>query len=546
MLSSLSIQNFLVIDRIEIEFDGSLNIITGETGAGKTIIIEALKLLLGERLSKDYFRDNKEVIIEACFTNIKETLTKELCEVFSIDDDVYIRREISSNGKNKIFINNRRAMLKDIKNISNNLIEFSGQYENQRLLNKAYHLQYLDELIDKSYLEEYKSKYDKYINISKKYNQLLEEKKLFEKNREYLMYQKNELECANINIDEDIHLDEKIRRLNSLEKTKKEIISTLDCLKYGDANISTLSGLVLKELENLKIIYDELNEYYDKFYDLSMSCSEIALMLEKILNKADIEQFNLDELVQRKFLLEQLKRKYNRDLKGLVELKEGISNSLDEYYVKEGQLKLLEEEVNIAKNEIYSCANALRTERKKAAVELEKLVLTFFEDLGLNGATFSVVFNSLDNCTLKGIDDVEFYIATNAGFDALPINKVASGGELSRILLTLKEIFSEFEGTETIIFDEIDTGVSGVTAKKVAQKLKALSRTKQLVIITHLPVIAAIGSTHYHLVKREIGGKAVTDIVRLSNEKREEALAAMISGKITESSIYQAKELLRA
>ncbi len=179
------------------------------------------------------------------------------------------------------------------------------------------------------------------------------------------------------------------------------------------------------------------------------------------------------------------------------------------------------------------------------ALELEKRIMLLFEDVGLKGGVFNVIFNKLVDYTTRGIDDVEFYIATNPGFDAMPINKIASGGELSRILLSLKEIFSEFEGKETIIFDEIDTGISGVTAKKVALKLKSLSNKKQLIIITHLPVIAAVGTKHYHLIKRDYAGKALTDIIELSKEKREQVLATMIAGNVTESSIDQAKELLR-
>ncbi len=546
MLTTLSIHNFLVIDNLEIDFDEALNIITGETGTGKTIIIDALKLLLGDRVDRGFFRDtNKTIIIEALFSKIRNLMPKEFCEIFNIEGEVYIRREITYNGRNKIYINNRFATLKDLKTLSKNLIEISGQYENQKLLDKEYHLLYLDGLVDKSYLEKYKNCYDKFVSINKKYAQLIDEKRIFEKNRDYLLFQKNELESANINLTEDIMLDEKIRKLTNIEEIKKEIVALLDYLKYGEININSLTSLSLKKLENLKALYDDLNEYYDRLYDLFLSCDEVSKKLEKILNEIDIEQTNIDELVQRKFLLEQLKRKYKRDIKGLISLREELSNSLESYYLKDEQLKEIEEDLFVAKNDLLKIAEDLSIERKKVALELEKRIMLLFEDVGLKGGAFNVIFNKLVDYTTRGIDDVEFYITTNPGFDAMPINKIASGGELSRILLSLKEIFSEFEGKETIIFDEIDTGISGVTAKKVALKLKSLSNKKQLIIITHLPVIAAVGTKHYHLIKRDYAGKALTDIIELSKEKREQVLATMIAGSITESSIDQAKELLR-
>lgn len=546
MLTTLSIHNFLVIDNLEIDFDEALNIITGETGTGKTIIIDALKLLLGDRVDRGFFRDtNKTIIIEALFSKIRNLMPKEFCEIFNIEGEVYIRREITYNGRNKIYINNRFATLKDLKTLSKNLIEISGQYENQKLLDKEYHLLYLDGLVDKSYLEKYKNCYDKFVSINKKYAQLIDEKRIFEKNRDYLLFQKNELESANINLTEDIMLDEKIRKLTNIEEIKKEIVALLDYLKYGEININSLTSLSLKKLENLKALYDDLNEYYDRLYDLFLSCDEVSKKLEKILNEIDIEQTNIDELVQRKFLLEQLKRKYKRDIKGLISLREELSNSLESYYLKDEQLKEIEEDLFVAKNDLLKIAEDLSIERKKVALELEKRIMLLFEDVGLKGGAFNVIFNKLADCTARGIDDVEFYITTNPGFDAMPINKIASGGELSRILLSLKEIFSEFEGKETIIFDEIDTGISGVTAKKVALKLKSLSNKKQLIIITHLPVIAAVGTKHYHLIKRDYAGKALTDIIELSKEKREQVLATMIAGNVTESSIDQAKELLR-
>jgi DNA repair protein RecN (Recombination protein N) len=546
VLTTLSIHNFLVIDNLEIDFDEALNIITGETGTGKTIIIDALKLLLGDRVDRGFFRDtNKTIIIEALFSKIRNLMPKEFCEIFNIESEVYIRREITYNGRNKIYINNRFATLKDLKTLSKNLIEISGQYENQKLLDKEYHLLYLDGLVDKSYLEKYKNCYDKFVSINKKYAQLIDEKRIFEKNRDYLLFQKNELESANINLTEDIMLDEKIRKLTNIEEIKKEIVALLDYLKFGEININSLTSLSLKKLENLKAIYNDLNEYYDKIYDLFLSCDEVSKKLEKILNEIDIEQTNIDELVQRKFLLEQLKRKYKRDIKGLISLREELSNSLESYYLKDEQLKEIEEDLFVAKNDLLKIAEDLSIERKKVALELEKRIMLLFEDVGLKGGVFNVIFNKLVDYTTRGIDDVEFYIATNPGFDAMPINKIASGGELSRILLSLKEIFSEFEGKETIVFDEIDMGISGITAKKVALKLKSLSNKKQLIIITHLPVIAAVGTKHYHLIKRDYAGKALTDIIELSKEKREQVLATMIAGSITESSIDQAKELLR-
>lgn len=544
MIRFISIQNFLVIDRLELEFDGFLNIITGETGTGKTIIIDALKVLLGERINKDYFRDyNRPIIIEACFSDV-DNISSEFKEIFDIESEVYVRREINYNGRNKIFINNRYATLKDIKDLTEKLVEISGQYENQKLLNKKYHLQYLDSLIDKNYLDDYKNIFDRYTNINREYNQLIKEKKLFEENKEFLLFQKSELESANINIDEDLYIDEKIKKLTNIEQIKKEILTSLDCLKYGEVNISSLIGLTLKAIENLKDLFSELKEYSDVLYEWSITCNELSNNLEKILSKIDTDEASLDKLVERKYMLEQLMKKYKRNINGLLELKNEINNSLESYYLKEDQLRKIEAELFLLKDELFKVADMLSEVRRNAGSILEKKIASVLEEVGLKGAIFKVVFNRLPEFTTEGIDEVEFYISTNPGFEASAISKIASGGELSRIMLALKEIFSEIEGRETIIFDEIDMGISGLVAKKVAEKLKTLANKKQLIVITHLPVIAAIGSTHYHLIKRELEGMALTEIVKLSGDAREEVLATMIAGSITDSSIYQAKELL--
>jgi DNA repair protein RecN (Recombination protein N) len=544
MLQFVSIQNFLVIERLEIEFDDKLNIITGETGSGKSIIIDALKSLFGDRVYKDCFRDSeKPIIIEAYFTNV-DKISPVLKETFDIEGDLIIRREINYNSKNRIFINNRYATINDVREITRDLIEIAGQYENQKLLNKNYHIQYIDSMLDANYVKNYEKIYDKYLAVNAEYLQLKKEKDLFEKERDLLLFQKNELESANLKIDEDITIDDKIRKLSNREQLKRDILTSLDGLKYGDKNITLLTGLVLKSIEKLKGTFNELSKDYELLVEWSIFCSELSDKLEKILNGIDNYDENLDQLLERKYFLGQLCNKYKKNIKALIEFQKEISQSIETYYLKENQIKSLESELRHIKKELVSSAEKLSEMRVKAGKILEEKIAKIFEDVGLEGAQFKVIFHKLSECTSRGMDDVEFYISTNPGFESSSINKVASGGELSRIMLALKEVFSDVEGIGTIIFDEIDEGISGYIAKKIAHKLDRLSHDKQLIVITHLPVIAAAGLTHYHLIKREVNGKALTEVIKLSGKEREEVLATMIAGNVTESSIYQAKELL--
>ncbi|MDY6821500.1 MAG: hypothetical protein SVN78_07765 [Deferribacterota bacterium] len=547
MLDFLSIKNFAVIDSIELAFGKSINIITGETGAGKTIIVEALKALLGSRITRDDYKDiNKPIVIEGIFSNVDKLINENIKEVFSIDDYLIIRREAFYNSKNKIYINNRFATLKDVKNTAQNIIEISTQFENQRLTDKKYHLSYIDSFIQKEYLNNYIEKFKEYNNLKNNLNRLLKEKKINEEKKSLLLFKKKELSNAKLNLDEDLYLDNKIKYLSNIEKLTDSLTSAINYLNQGDINLNYLLNKLIRELEYIKEFYSDIDIYFKKIEELGSYFDELSKELEEKLGYNETSKISdLNRLVERKFYLDSLMNKYKTDLKGLVLLMNEIEEELQNITENDSKIIELEKKLKIKEGELKKASFYLNEKRKEIAQRLEDMIVKALGDVGLNNAIFKVKFNELEEYIPTGSIEAEFNISINPGFPPAGLRKIASGGELARIVLVLKEIFATSENINTIIFDEIDTGISGITAKMVANKLAKIAEKRQLILITHLPVIAAKGDTHYHIVKETDSNKASIRIVRLDDAGRREILATMISGNVTDSSLNQANELLR-
>lgn len=546
LLTYLSIKNFSIIEQTEIELDTGLNIITGETGAGKTVLVEALKVLLGEKLSQNMYRDkDKKVTLEAIFIDDFKWIKNELKEYYSIAHEIIIKRECSLSGKNKNSINGSLASLKSLKEISYGLMDFHGQHEHQKLLDASTHLKVLDNLVDRKTIDQYKGIYSTYINKKKELEKLEAGILKLEKERELYEFQIRDIESANIDLEEDNKLDEKIKLLSNSEKIREAIASSIGLLKYSDINISEMLSKVIRRIGSILPYTGIIGHNLESLKSIEYELSDIATVLEDFHNNIEADPRDVDILIERKFNLESLKKRYTSDLEGILKYKDELLERFDKFFIDKDHINILRREFNNLYEDLKNACSDLNDKRYKASKFLEKELISILKVLELQDTVFESNFQKVENLSENGNMTVEFYISTNKGFIPAPLSDVASGGELSRIMLALKEIFSDFDETDTILFDEIDVGIGGITAKKIAEKLAKISKNKQLIVITHLPVIAATGKKHIHLKKNIKMHKSFTEVITLDLQSRKEVLATMIAGSVSDSSLKQAEELLK-
>ncbi|HCW92719.1 MAG TPA: DNA repair protein RecN, partial [Flexistipes sinusarabici] len=519
MLTQLNISNLSIIDKISLEFSGGLNIITGETGAGKSLVIQAVKLLVGERFSREMARDpEKKVSVEGAFSGDFRMLSEELWDEFEIEDEIVVKRSVDPNGKNKISLNGHIATLKQLKQIFDILVDFHGQHEHQRLLNSRNHIKYLDGLIDNDLKEEYSVKYREYRKLASELERLKKEYSDTLKNKDIMEFQLNEIESLNIEPDKDRELENRISFLNNIEKIREALSMSLQVLSEGEYNASDLINTSLKEISSVLDYYTDIESIHNRLQDVYYELDDCINNISHLYYEQDGDPDELDSLIKRKMQLDKLLSKYGPDFEDVLEFADDLKNKLDNVTFDEEKIEQYEKELTDIERELKNIAGRLNASRKKAARDLAGQVENILKSLELKDAKFEVNVDVKDVLDANAGADVEFYIATNKGFSPSPLKKVASGGELSRIMLALKEVFSGMDDTPTLIFDEIDTGISGVTARKVAEKLKNLGKTKQLFVITHLPVVASKSDSHFHIAKISEKGSTFTKIKTLSTE----------------------------
>lgn len=552
MLEHLHVRNMALIDEIEVDFSKGLNILSGETGAGKSIIIGSINIALGGKASKELIRNGAEyALVELVFSVENKTVENILNDMgIELDDGmVIISRKIMSNRCiNKV--NGESVTNAMLKNIAGYLIDIHGQHENQSLLVKKNHLALLDRFAKNELdelLEELKSVYKEYSAAKKELEVSVvdEEKRIREVS--FLEYEINEIKTANLVKDEDIVLDERYKKLSNMNT----IISTLttvhnllsdtvngsaaDNVSYGVKHLSRISDLdedIAGQLSQLLTIEDlisginkDIASYMDRFEDVTEELSEV----EERLN-----------------LINSLKMKYGNSV-------EEIEQYLAEQEIKYNKLKNYDEYVDSLKNNV--CNLEKRVEklskeisdiRKCKGKELTELIRKSLIDLNFIDVQFEMIFNKHKEYSSKGYDDAQFYISTNPGELLRPLNDVASGGEISRIMLAIKSVLSYIDSIDALIFDEIDTGISGRTAQKVSEKLALIAKQRQVICITHLPQIAAMADSHYIIEKNSDGDRTTTDIKKLDMKAAIEEVARIIGGvQITEAVISNAKEMIQ-
>lgn len=542
MLTNLYIRNFILIDELNIDFSDGFSVFTGETGAGKSIFIDGISCLIGSKLTSSVIKKGQDkAIIEGVFT-VDDKLSSKLKEAGYDDDSFIVSREINKDGKSTIRLNQRVTTLSFVKDCLSQEVDIHCQHDNQYLLNDKFHLSLLDNYCcDQVKLEQLKALYKDYKELVKEYENL--NKSTFNQSQlELVKYQLNELDKLNLtDEEEDQKIQDQLKSISEIEKNQKSIEKIDDLFNSDDGILSKLYEFtkLSDNLNSLDEIQDKIQDIIDCYYNISDDYEQIS----KSLKQNSIDPLQIEQLNQRLFELQNAKRKYNTTLAGLITLKNDLLAQIENYDNKDFILNKLSKQKEETYKKYEQLAIEISNLRKEKAKELDKTIAEQLRDLSLLNAKFETVFYN-NEPTEKGLDKVIFMISMNKGLPLQPLNKVASGGELSRLMLGLKVIFAKLQGTKLIIFDEIDTGVSGSVALNIGVKMAQLAKDIQVFSVTHLPSVAACGKYHYLISKSSNEFTTTSNIHQLNQQERIEQLALMANASLTDSSKAAAKELL--
>ncbi len=546
-LLEIRIKNFVLVESVELNFGRGLNIITGETGAGKSLLVGAINLLIGSKVDWDLITGKDKAEITGIF-EANEEAAKILDEYgIETDGEIIIRRVLSpGQRKSRAFVNMTPVTQQFLRELTSGLIDIHGQHEHQKLFDVSSHLEYLDKFAETLDLrEKVAQKFQEYQQIRSEFEKERKEVEEAEKTKDFLEYQLRELEDADLKVGEEEELEERIKVLSNLETLRSGIQEAISLLYEEDESAYSRLTRVLNTLRSLSGIDESLKPHESTIDEILIKIEEVWRNLLDYSGKLESEPAELNRLMERLSLINRLKEKYKTDVPGLIKLYQETLEKFNKLEVKDEFLKKLEKEVRKKYDELLNLARELSEKRKKAAKEFESQVLKELSELGMQNAVFVVNFQEKE-VDETGIDQVEFLISTNPGEDPKPLRKVASGGELSRIMLALKTVLSEIDDIPTLIFDEIDVGIGGRIAEAVGKKLASIAKKRQVITITHLPQIAVYGSKHFVVEKKLVGDRTVTYVNELSRDERIREIARMLAGeRITESSIVHARELLK-
>lgn len=546
MLTYLAVKNIAVIEKVSLEFEKGLNVITGETGAGKSVLVGALKYLTGDRLGRVTPRNQQEKFsAEGIFCD-DLNIELELIEQYDIEDELIISRETDENGKNKAFINGKAAPVNKLRDISESLIDIHGQHENQFLFNPAKHLSFVDFFVDNSLKDDFSIKYRAYREKLDKLENLKKNRENIIKMQEMYKMQYNEILSYNIDLEKDAVIEDRIKFLSSIEKVREAVTLSMDALSDGEITASELIEKASRAINSLSSMSHDAQKAEEFLQAALENINEASSLITNLLSEEEqeITPEELNNLIDRKYKLQDLSKRYGGSLESVIEYKNKLEEDLAGIDGEEDITSKLEKEVSILKEEAIKSSKILNEARKKAAVELSTKTENILHELELNSAKFEVIFKENDDLDYSGGISAEFFISTNAGFKTAPLATVASGGEVSRVMLALKEVFADYDNVSTMLFDEIDTGISGKAAGAVAKKLKQLSKRKQIIVITHLPVVAAMGDSHFHISKSDKDGISSTNILKLDKAGKISIIATMISGEATPTAMKQAEDMI--
>ena len=538
MISTLHIKNIGIIDDLSINLNQGLNILTGETGAGKTLIIDSLGIISGERFSKEMIRKGEDhSFVEVCLY-LPENEN-------AIDGNVIVSREIYSNGRNMCKINGRMVTVNELKEFMQNILDIHGQHDNQYLLNASTHIEYLDNFSSKElnkYKEEYSELYNKYLQIKKELKNNYGDDKEKQRKLDLLKYQFEEISKANLKIGEDDDLESKREIILNSEKINENL--NIADLEVSEKAIDSINNAIraLEKIESFDENYSRnLNALKSSYYDIQEIARDISGMREETYFDEEERQ----EVENRLDTIFSLKRKYGNTIEEIIKYGEELEKEIIQIENIDEINNKLKEELNDIKSKMYNISKKMDIIRNKYAKQLEENINKELVDLEMKNANLNVkvTFDETQEYNKNGLNTVEFLIRTNIGEEAKPLVKIASGGEMSRIMLAIKNVLSNVDIVPVMVFDEIDTGISGVAAKSVGEKLKAISKKHQVLCVTHLASIAAKGNYNYFISKEVHNEKTSTNIKQLNEEETIKEIARISSGEITEISLQHAKEL---
>ena len=555
MLTDLVIKNFALIKDMNLEFHQGLNIFTGETGSGKSTVIKALDMLLGARASTDFIRHGEEqAVIGACFDieNNQEVQSKaqELGISLSQDNNLVLRREINRSGNNKSRVNGQVVTLELTRKLSRSLIDIQGQHEYQSLLSAQEQLQLLDEFKGRE-AAKLKEKISEIVQELKKKETRLDNLNQDEKERErridLLKFQLNEIEEADLEVGEYEELISEKKRLDNAEEITKTINEAYQSIYESDLHQSGLLDELnqfLKDLKNLPVDDDELKSAVALLEEVTYDLEEVSFQLNDYQNEIEFNEQRLAVIIEKLDLINNLKRKYGDTIEEILDYKEEIKEELDELKNSKERKSELKAAISELKEDYFDLAQKLSQLRKDVAQDIEKRVLEQLKDLSMPEVRFKIDFSETNNFSAKGKDKVDFLIATNPGTELKKLAKIASGGELSRVMLALKSITANLGRLSTLVFDEIDVGIGGRVAKLVADKLVVLTQSHQILCITHLPQISCMADQHYLIKKEVTDDSAETTAQVLDKEAQTKELARMLAGNVNETTLEHAEELI--
>lgn len=552
MLLQLSIKNFALIEEITLDLDEGFTILAGETGAGKSILIDAINYVLGSKFNKDLIRTGEEKTFVEAICSIEDNKSlKEILDFYDIeyDDILIISRESFKNGKSVIRVNGKAIILSNLRKISEKLIDIHGQHSNQNLLNKDRHIEYLDSFgkinLENDFIKykesfvEFKDIKDKILSLNKNESD--------EKLVDYIKYQIEEIDNASLSAGEEEKLIDRYNILSNHEKIRNSLARSYSYLDSSTGEYSVLDSLdfVVREIsaiekhsEKAKLIKERVNNTYYELQDLTKD-------IKSLLDESYYDENELDEINSRIYKIGLLKKKYGSSIEEILKYRENLDKQYQEIINSDEIIKELKNKLIVIEKRLDKYSKNIHEKRVILGKAIEEKIEKELKYVGLGKCTFKISIEYDDSFNLKGKDKVQFMISTNLGEPIKPMEKIVSGGELSRIMLSLKSVFIDKDNTPTIIFDEIDTGISGRIAQCVAEKMYEISNKHQVLCITHLPQIASMSDNHYMVKKYIENEKTFTKIEKINEEKKIEEIAIMLGGvKLTENTLTNAREII--
>lgn len=560
MLQELKVSQFAIIDSLHIEFQNGLNILSGETGSGKSVLLKSLALLMGEKASADIIRTgSQQAVVEGSFDLKKRSdIKKKLIDagINCEDHELIVRRVIALGDKSKVYLNGCLSTVNQLREIvapmievagaNAPLIEMTGQHDNRNLLSKSYHLDLLDQY--SGHWEKRKTYEEKFIALQKLKHEIAEFEKQAQTKSHHLDFLKFQLqEIENLDLDPlaDTKLEEAIKQMKGSHRIL-QFVDQCENLIYSDEDsISSRLKLIQKKSSELSVVAPQISEKSSRLTDAQGLIDDMMYEIRQDLKKISLDADSLEEKENRLSLIRKLQKKYGADLNLIVNEAARMKKEISELENSDEHLEKLKKQTSQLELDLKNKAEELHQQRSKQSLRLAHDVNKELLDLNMKGVLFDIQNSKLDHLTSTGISDVEYLCQISAKDPKRPIAKVASGGELSRILLSLKKTVGQSEYPRTYLFDEVDTGVSGTTAEKVGRKLKAIAKGQQVICVTHLPQVAACGDVHYSINKSSQKDSVSMEVIELKTKTRIEEIARLISGeKITKTSLAHAEQLL--